>query len=229
VVASAWEGKELVEDGRTGLLVPTCLVAGSTANLSSRVLVGELKQDSYLALVSQAVVVDCAAVVRAFTRLLGDPEAARRMGQAGRERAVERYSGERVVEAHDLLWRELEAGRAARGAQVPSGPACYPAPETTFAALAARSLGDDDRVQAVADNETRLHQLLTVALTSYAGEGRATDPVVLRSVLNAAAAPVTIRALDGVLREAGVGRQQARATVAWMLKYGLLASVDPGE
>jgi rhamnosyl/mannosyltransferase len=63
---------------------------------------------------------DPAALADAIQRLAGDPELRRRLGAAGRRRAREEYSLERMVSGHANLYREI-AGRSA-GAQGSTNP-----------------------------------------------------------------------------------------------------------
>lgn len=222
VVASDWgSARELVVPGETGLLVPTAIVGGAGSNLPTRLLVKEIADDAFLAATSQTVAVELPAAVAAYTRMLADPEASRRLGEAGRRRVLERFTWDKVIAAYDRLWLEQEAVRAAKGPREksPRGP------EVTFAPLASRIVGEDDVVRTAADHETQMLKLMKVAMTSYAPEARTGDPLTLRAVLNAAKKPVAVRELDAVLRQAGVPRQTARATIAWMLKYGLLELV----
>ncbi len=54
VAATDWDGyRDLVEDGRTGLLVPTTMVCGASGAATSRLMFGELDHDHFLAEVSQ--------------------------------------------------------------------------------------------------------------------------------------------------------------------------------
>ena len=63
VVASNWDGyRDLVEDGQTGFLVPTTMVAGASGAWTSRLMFGELDYDHFVAEVSRTVSVDVAAV-----------------------------------------------------------------------------------------------------------------------------------------------------------------------
>ena len=75
VVASDWNGyRDLVEHGETGFLVPTAMVASSTATATARLLIGELDYDHFLAECSQATTVDIPAMSAALSKLLDDPE-----------------------------------------------------------------------------------------------------------------------------------------------------------
>jgi len=85
---------------------------------------------------------------------------------------------------------------------------------------------DDDRVQAVSGAVDNLEALRTLALTSYAGEVRCQDEAILRALIAEAAAPRRLSGLDAALGRVGVTYSAGRATMAWMLKYGLLRVVD---
>ena len=51
--------------------------------------------------------------------LLNDPERAERLGQAGRERVLERYTNERIARATYELYEMCSRGIRARGANGP--------------------------------------------------------------------------------------------------------------
>lgn len=55
---------------------------------------------------------DPAALAEAILSLLANPQWAQSMGQAGRERASSTFSFERMVDAYDILYRQLAPGRA---------------------------------------------------------------------------------------------------------------------
>jgi glycosyltransferase involved in cell wall biosynthesis len=229
VVASDWDGyRDLVIDGETGLLVPTYLVREATADASMRLLLQAVDYDGFLAECNQTVAVDPAAAVQAYARLLSDPALRRRMSLAGRRRVLERFTWQRVVQAYEELWRSQEAERQAFVAHQSApvrprpGPVCYPAPEETFAGYPTRILGDDDLVEAAPDAQTRLALMRSLPLTSYAGEQRSSEEKILLAILTEPAQARTIAQLDSVLAGLGVGHHHGRATLAWMLKYGLL-------
>jgi starch synthase len=46
-------------------------------------------------------------MAHAISRLLSDPAGARRMGEAGRVRALERFSFRRHVDEHEMLYRRI--------------------------------------------------------------------------------------------------------------------------
>jgi glycosyltransferase involved in cell wall biosynthesis len=229
VVASDWDGyRDLVVDGETGYLVPTYMVRDATADTTARLLLGALNYDHFLAECSQAAVVDVAAAAEAYARLIRDAALRRQMGAAGRQRVLNRFTWEHVIKAYEELWRGQEAERlaAARAAftrRTFRGPACYPAPEDSFGGYPTRVLDDGDEVVAAMDAESRLTTLLALPLTTYGSDNRTSDATTIRRVLTAAAAPCSLSQLDEVFGQAGVGPTAARATVAWMLKYGLLS------
>jgi hypothetical protein len=86
-------------------------------------------------------------------------------------------------------------------------------------------LEDGERVEAVLGAEADLGLVLALPLTNYARDWRVGDEAVLRTLLGEARSPRTLAELDAILRRLDVGHGAGRATVAWLLKYGLLRTV----
>jgi hypothetical protein len=78
------------------------------------------------------------------------------------------------------------------------------------------------------DARLRLDWLLRATLTSYVPAGRTDRQEVLAAVLDRAAEPATLGELDQLFAERGVEHGAGRATLGWMLKYGLLRVADGG-
>ena len=229
VVASDWLGnRELLGDD-AGLLVPTRRLPGAVADTATRWLVDEIDADHFLGECNQSTVVDLAASAEAFGRLLADPGLRRQMGAAGRSRAVESFGWPAVLRSYERLWAEQEAerrSRASRGGDRPAAttpPACVPDPETACASFAAAVVGAADRLVADEHARERLDWLLKLPLTSYAAGRRVTDTAALRELLGFAAEGRRLDAFDGHFADRGVAPTTGRATIAWLLKYGLLA------
>jgi glycosyltransferase involved in cell wall biosynthesis len=228
VVASDWNGyRDLVEDGRTGFLVPTLMVRESTATATARLLAGELNYDHFLAECSQATAVDIPGFAAALTRLVADPELRARMGAAGCTRVREQFAWSIVIGAYEDLWRhqnerrrhaKLTATRSRwRGA---AGPAAYPSPETAFAGYPTRCLDSLDRVVPVEGAADLVEALFEMPLTGHAALRRVGNPKLLHGAL--ALAPCSIEDLDRFWFRSGVEKGLGRSTVAWFLKYDLL-------
>jgi glycosyltransferase involved in cell wall biosynthesis len=223
VLGSDWDGyRDLVVHGETGFLVPTRMVRGATTQATTRLVFGQVNYDHFLAECMQAVAVDPEAAAGALTRLVAETELRRRMGAAGRELAVERFRWDRVVRAYETLWADQE--RDLRAWTPPSrvGPAAYPAPEVSFAGYPSAWLTDADRVQAIDAADARLTTFMNLPLTNLSADRRCRDPKVIADVLKCADTPRTIAELAAHLQRAGADGVQARGTIAWLLKYGLL-------
>jgi glycosyltransferase involved in cell wall biosynthesis len=229
VVGSDWDGyRDLVVDGETGFLVPTRMVRGATAETTARHLFGLVNYDHFLAECGQAVAVDPAAAGSALARLVADAGLREAMGRAGRERALRHFTWERVVRLHEGLWADQE--RAVRAWQPPAmrhpGPTCYPAPEHSFAGYPSAWLDDTTRVRPTAGAAEALPTFLALPLTNMEGSRRCMDPAPLTALLKAG--PRSVGEMVAELGRAGVRPGAARATVAWLLKYGLLEP-SPGD
>jgi D-inositol-3-phosphate glycosyltransferase len=226
VVGSDWDGyRDLIAHGETGFLVPTQMIRGATNGATFRLLFGQTNYDHFLGECSQAVTVDLEAAADALSRLVGDAVLRRQMGIAGRSRAVERFSWEKVVRAYETLWAEQEREVMARGQSrraVPS-PAQYPAPEESFAGYPSRWLTDSDLLRAVA-GAPDVAVLAALPLTNVMPDRRCPDAAAIATLLKAADRPDSVGNLAAILERAGSDPVRARATIAWLLKYGVLRS-----
>ena len=109
VVVSDWNGyRETVRDGIDGITVPTVMPgSGAGADLAYYFAGDVTDYQGYALATSQSIAVDVAACARAFTRLAGDADLRRRMGEAGRKRARETFDWRIVVATYQALWHEL--------------------------------------------------------------------------------------------------------------------------
>src|SRR5262249_50317084 len=105
------------------------------------------------------------------------------------------------------------------------GPACYPPPEVAFAGYPTGWIQDADRLEATHAAVDRLTQVMNHPLCNYHPDSRSTDAAVIRNVLAAANRACEVPQLDAVFAKAGVPETIGRATIAWLLKYGLLVRV----
>jgi glycosyltransferase involved in cell wall biosynthesis len=229
VVASDWNGyRDLVVPGETGFLVPSLMVPGATADATSRLQMEEMNYDHFLAECSQCVAVDCTEAAQAFARLLSEADLRRRMGAAGRQRALQLFAWPRIIRAYENLWaqQEVERQTAAKATRrSPSwglGPARHPAPEAAFASFPSRWLDSDQVLQATPEATARLDQLLTHPLTHHEPQRRCTDQRVLNAVLMRTADACTMSEIQDLMANAGVLSEIIPATIAWLLKYDLL-------
>src|SRR5262249_44477851 len=153
----------------------TRMVRDATARVTSRLLVGEIGYDQLLAECSQATAVDVPAAAAAYTRLLGDATLRRQMGDAGRQRVLERFTWEHIIRAYESLWQEQEAERQVCGTAVTAvahSPACYPPPEYSFAGYPTAWLSEGDLLQADEDARAELEMFLNMPLTNHVSESR---------------------------------------------------------
>jgi hypothetical protein len=190
-------------------------------------LSGRTTYDQFVAECSQVAAVDAGAAADALTRLVADAELRARLGAAGRARAVEQFRWERVIRAYEDLWAEqLRELAATPQEHTAAGPARYPAPEVTFAGYPTAWLDDGNTVRAEPGAESRLDALLALPLATHVAERRCADRAALASVVAAAeAGPATVGELADGLVAAGASPEAAKATIAWLLKYGLLRAL----
>lgn len=105
VVCSDWDGyRDLVEHEVHGIRIPVFVERPVPEAIELR---GLLEPDLAQLSVSQSVAVDPATLREALALLLPDPELRKRMGQAARLRARERFSWSAVLAQADAVWKDL--------------------------------------------------------------------------------------------------------------------------
>ena len=182
VVASDWDGcRDTVVHNETGYLIPSRMVEGATAHVTTRNSLAITNEGYFLAECNQAVQIDCAAAADAFSRLLEDPSLRAEFGMAGRDWVIERFNWANIIPAYERLWAEQDGERrkyAARdGQSLPSkaGPAWFPDPETAFASYPSEMLTSDTRLKPGEDAAERVKLFLESPLTNYAPQCRCDD------------------------------------------------------
>jgi len=231
VVATDWNGyRDLVVDGESGILVPTHMVQGATTDTTVQLILGEVNYDHFLAQCNQAVAVDVGKTSEAFTALLRDPDLRKRMGAAGRKRAVEKFDWKHVVAAYESLW-EVQAMELATARRVAAKtmnykvPSIYPPPETSFDGYPTTWLHDQDQVRTSPEAAARLEVVAALPITNYEGNRRLPLPAI-RELLLQAVGGCTLAEVDDFARQHGASQLTSRATIAWLMKYGMLDRVS---
>lgn len=236
VVVTDWNGyRDTVVDGETGYRVPTCMPApGPGEELALRHDAGVDDYAEFLTYACASTVVDIAACEAAYTRLVQDPELRRRMGEAGRRRALAHYDWRKIVVAYQQLWRELSQRRHRRdaGEIMPHAPGApvHPLrqdpyalfggyPTTAITDQAVLRPADASGLPSLAQlRESDLFRLAMPMLLSTAD----TDAVMRKIHAGGKVG------LGHLLRDfAASDHHRVRRTVGWLLKTGLLR-VDTG-
>lgn len=105
VIASDYDGyRDIVVHGETGLLVPTF---GPDATIDANMLAPLTYGNQYHLLLAQRTAVEIPALAGALQILIGSPEMRQVMGQAARQRVLDRFTWETVIKQYITLWDEL--------------------------------------------------------------------------------------------------------------------------
>jgi glycosyltransferase involved in cell wall biosynthesis len=229
VVASDWDGcRDEVVHGQTGLLVPTRIIPGATDDVTSKAILGELIGGEILGRSNQTISVDLQGMVGALQTLFLDPELRLRMGAAARQRVLDVFSWERIIPRYESLWEQQNQERndwlKHNAGKSPTfvAPALYPPQEISFRSYPSHTAGPDLRVQSFSDAPRRMDVCNRHPLTSYGKMWRCSDAKLLSEVITAASTVATLGQLEEILVKAGVDPITAKATLAWMLKYGII-------
>lgn len=229
VVVSDWDGyKDTVRDGVDGFRVPTLMPgAGLGTDLALRHALEIDTYDMYCGHACTLVAVDVPATARAFGKLFASAELREAMGQAGRQRARERYDWAAIIPQYEALWAQLGEIRAAQGAGVKPLAHPWPArldpfhafasyPTQTLTPETSLALATGDLGQAL----TRVRAWRALAMVDFA-KAILPAPEEVEAVLTAAASGAR-PALELVHGIAAARRPFVFRSLAWLVKLGVL-------
>lgn len=225
VVCSDWDGyRDLVVDQVHGIRVPVFVERPVPEAIDLR---GLLEPDLAQLSVSQSVAVDPAALRGALATLLRDPTLRARMGQAARLRARERFSWSAVLDQADLVWKDLAL--EARTLPWPPPPAGNPEildPHDVFANYPTGPFPSDLALRVSGLGEMVLTGKIPMPATwqdlvPISDGGLMTTLVVDLRGRTATYADLASHASTKCRKSL----PEARAMLAWLLKYGILEEV----
>lgn len=234
VVVSDWNGyKDTVRDGIDGFRIPTVAAPpGSGTDLADRHEMSLDGYDLHIGAASQFVAADVEAAAIAYTRLIGDEDLRRRLGEAGRRRVLQVYDWAPVFARYLTLWEELAERRRAdprlmdenRRSRRPDRPD----PFTAFASFPTATARPEMRVRLL-DGASLIMALdrRTLASVSFAANALPPEPLLTAIFDGLSALPdADLSNLAAALPSYGFPAV-ARAVV-WLAKMGLVSLRDPG-
>jgi hypothetical protein len=225
VVCSEFNGyRELVDHGKTGLLIPTAWVEEVPEHIEA---VEGVLQDSLVRLyLAQMVAVDLEEMERAFRFLVTEVEARAEMSAAARERAA-RFTWQRVIGEYEDLWARLRGIAEHSDWRPTGGPMRLKQnPAHAYSHYSSRLVGASSRLQVTGIGEEALAN--PGKLVRY-DDTRVLlfdelEKLLLREVCQGPRSLADLRASAA----AALGVQQGLVDfhVMWLLKHGALR-LDP--
>ncbi|MEZ0306635.1 MAG: glycosyltransferase family 4 protein [Ramlibacter sp.] len=226
VVVTDWDGyKDTVREGVDGFRVPTWMAGPGTGEpLAAAHDLGLENYDQYCGLSCQHVAVDHQVLAERLQTLVTDPALRQRMGEAGRQRALEVYDWPVVYRRYQELWRELDRLRPKPGAAQPKSPRAAPArldPFLTFAHYPTHSITGSTHVVARPGATVQLfEQLSRHELFSYARQTLPSATALARLWPALSGAGTSVGELA---KAAGANEAEVVRGVAALAKMGLVA------
>lgn len=226
VLVSDWDGyKDTVRDGVDGYRVPVLLPpAGGGEAMAARHALGVDNYDMFIGRVALATAIDADALIERTVALASDPALRRRLGEAGRRRAVAAFDWPVVLDRYAALVAELgELRRAAPPAAI-RWP-LRPDPFALFSHYPTAAVGADWTVAARDGGGVALAALLDLGVARYGFDTavmpRAAVEAVHHALVKGGEQPV------GTLLAGLPGDRAAnRLALLWLAKFGLAA---PGK
>jgi starch synthase len=225
VLASDWNGyKDSVRDGVDGYLIPTLLPpAGSGAALAARHAAGTDTYDMYIGRSSLGTAIDPDRLTERIVALADDAGLRRRLGEAGRARALADYDWPVILNRYVALVDELGALRAAAPATARRWPG-RPDPYALFSHYSSNVVQSDWRVAIRDPGGTALAQLLDLRVAAYAFDPQLLPRETIEAVHHALREGE--RSVAALLAAVPGNRAATTASLMWLVKFGL-ASIRP--
>ena len=216
-VLSDWDGyRELVEDGVSGYLIPTC--GGNFDDfLPYRTLLDvAFLRDLYL---SQAVATDMTLLVDRLAALASNAELRAQLGTAGQARARELFTWKRIIPRYEALWKSLK-DQAGQKPPPPKPPPSSLMPFRCFSHYPTRCLEAGFQVRASARGIRVLNGQETPAF--YRELNEILRAPLIKVILERSQESADVSALELIFPSS---REFLHFHILWMLKHDLLRAV----
>ena len=227
VVVSDWDGyRETVRHGVDGFRIATTMPPPMLGtDLTYAYGAERAPYDAYVGEVAQFVSVDVGQAAAALEALVRDAALRRRMGEAGRLRALQVYDWSVIIPAYQALWRELATIRAGAREAVrrPAGGSWKPArpdPFSVFAGFPTRALAMDDQLFATGAGAGLYAMLRASPLVSFADARLPADEECRRVLTILDLAPARVG--DLVAQFPADRQGVVFRGLVWMAKFNLL-------
>jgi starch synthase len=222
VIASDWDGyRDTIVNGETGFLVPTLMAPPDTgADLGIAHGLGTRVYNRYLLDVGQGTAVSANAAREALLQLINDADLRRRMGEAGRRRAVEKFDWSVIVKAHTELWAALETRRKNSSPVHAHRNPHFPDPFALFQDFATGKLSPQTTLALTENWKTYLPIVMQSPIMRNPTDWLAGDAAVelLLQKLRANPGIEAGKLLEGL----NLSREHGVRTIVWLIKGGVI-------
>lgn len=228
VVVSDWDGyRDTVKEGEVGFMAPTFMPPpGTGADLALRYASAVDGYGRYCMSTAQSIAVDVEFCAKSYLEMIENGDLRRRMGEAGRTHARERFDWRVVVGAYQALWQELADLRQGEEEIVAPEPgrAIHPLRDDPFSLFATYPTGhiDGDTVAAAipGGSRARLAELRATPLAGMIPSLLLPEPELAALLESLAKKPATVEAMLAAAPEPK--RNMLRRSLGWLAKVGLV-------
>ena len=223
VLVSDWNGyKDTVRDGVDGFRIPTTLPpAGVGEDLAMRHALGLDTYDFYIGRASLATVVEPTALAQACIRLATQPELRASMGAAGLNRANLEFDWPVILQRYSELANELANIRLTAGPQAPEPWVQRADPFARFGHFPSQTLAGNSIVLAKPGAQSRLSDLLSLAMVNYAFEASLLPPEMIKALL-AELEKSGGQSVNTLLTATGAATPAGVRSLMWLWKFDLV-------
>ena len=227
VIVSDWDGyRDTVRHEIDGFMLPTLMPqAGTGIDLAERHRRGIDGYADYIGAAAQATAVDVGSLAKVLRQLVESENLRRRMGEAGRDRAANRFDWPHIIRAYEDLWDELAEQRrkAEEHAPLISGNAPHPLrpdPFAMFSSFAAGAISGPDTIElAISDWNEALERIKSPVTMFNAPTLIELEDIPLVIGHLEATNGCTVDDITAGLE--GIDRYQLIRTLGWLIKLGI--------
>jgi starch synthase len=228
VVVSDWDGyRDTVRDGTDGIRIPTLTPpAGVGWEIALRHHLRLDPYERYCGMSAQSVTVDAEAAANAFVALIEDENMRHKMGEAGRQRALDTYDWRHIIRAYQELWADLADRRRSASEVAPAKPDApvnplRDDPFRLFHTYGTVTFDEDSPVRLPApDMRAEIDVLNDVVIATYPDQQL--PPLDDRRQMIEFVADGEYTVGDVVERFAALGRHRVLLSLGWLSKHNLV-------
>jgi starch synthase len=225
VVTTDWNGiRDTIEHGVTGFRIATIQPPpGHGLDLARWYEAGLVTYDAYVGAAAQFCAFDVGEAAAAFAALAADRDLRQRMGNAGRQRALDLFDWSRIVSQYQALWADLDAVRRVEGSVGGIMRADRIEPFAAFRSYPTRTLDESTIILATPRPGGRPLSEAIAAIPGAIVSSRALPPLpVMEALMEDLDRAGSLPAAALLKNLKGSQRRMAFRALAWLCKHGLL-------
>jgi len=225
VVVADWGALAEAVDDEVGFKIPIRMPkAGQGLDLIQKLGLGIDSYDMFCGLTSSLISVDVEMAAEALAKLIESEKMRKKMGDAGRDRAKNKYDWAVIMPMYEKLWSELGKIREENRGKVKEYVASKLEPFAMFKEFGGSSVEEEAELVLTCQPDKayeKLKEYRTVDATRFAGNVLPTDDEMFAMVCDMRGE--SFKPIDAVANIEDSRKPFALRSIYWMIKVGIVA------